>query len=119
MRNKTKQKVFRIPPLSPNKILRNFKSFESFCETKKCNFHANKKGIMRCLSKVTMQKNLFRQIKNIKNLQAVPRTITSNSNASETNANESFGNGVFFDIEAKRTPSIVSKLFSKRCEHIR
>ncbi len=27
-------------------------------------------------------------------------------------ANESFDNGVFFDIEAKRTPSIVSKLFS-------
>ncbi len=26
---------------------------------------------------------------------------------------------VFFDIEAKRIPSIVSKLFSKRSEHIR
>jgi hypothetical protein len=36
-----------------------------------------------------------------------------------TKANESFDNGVFFDIEAKRTPSIVSKLFSKRNEHIR
>ncbi len=44
---------------------------------------------------------------------------TSNGNASETKANESFDNGVFFDIEAKRTPSIVSKLFSKRSEHIR
>ena len=33
-------------------------------------------------------------------------------------ANESFDNGVFFDIEAKRTPSIVRKLFSKRSEHI-
>ncbi len=44
---------------------------------------------------------------------------TSNGNASETKANESFDNGVFFDIEAKRTPSIVSKLFSKRNEHIR
>ncbi len=43
----------------------------------------------------------------------------SNGNASETKANESFDNGVFFDIEAKRTPSIVSKLFSKRSEHIR
>ena len=46
-------------------------------------------------------------------------TICSNGNASETKANESFDNGVFFDIEAKRTPSIVSKLFSKRSEHIR
>ncbi len=44
---------------------------------------------------------------------------TSNGNASETKANESFDNGVFFDIKAKRTPSIVSKLFSKRSEHIR
>ncbi len=43
----------------------------------------------------------------------------SNGNASETKANESFDNGVFFDSEAKRTPSIVSKLFSKRSEHIR
>ncbi len=43
----------------------------------------------------------------------------SNGNASETKANESFDNDVFFDIEAKRTPSIVSKLFSKRNEHIR
>jgi hypothetical protein len=32
---------------------------------------------------------------------------------------ESFDNGVFFNIEAKRTPSMVSKLFSKRSEHIR
>jgi hypothetical protein len=44
---------------------------------------------------------------------------TSNGNASETKANESFDNGVFFDIEAKRTASTVSKLFSKRSEHIR
>ena len=43
----------------------------------------------------------------------------SNGNASETKANESFDNGVFFDIEAKRTPSTVRKLFSKRSEHIR
>jgi hypothetical protein len=43
----------------------------------------------------------------------------SNGNASETKANESFDNGVFFDIEAKRTLSKVSKLFSKRSEHIR
>jgi hypothetical protein len=33
---------------------------------------------------------------------------SSNGNASETKANESFDNGVFFDIEAKRTPSIVN-----------
>jgi hypothetical protein len=45
--------------------------------------------------------------------------ITSNGKASETKAKESFDNGFFFDIEAKRTPSIVSKLFSKRSEHIR
>ncbi len=37
----------------------------------------------------------------------------SNGNGSETKANESFDSGVFFDIEVKRTPSIVSKLFSK------
>ena len=43
----------------------------------------------------------------------------SNGNASETKANESFDNGVFFDIKVKRTPSIVSKLFLKRIEHIR
>ncbi len=43
----------------------------------------------------------------------------SNGNASETKANESFDNGVFFYIEAKRTPSIVRKLFSKRSKHIR
>ncbi len=45
--------------------------------------------------------------------------IDSNGNASETKANESFDNGVFFDIEAKRTPSIVRKLFSKRSGHVR
>ncbi len=45
--------------------------------------------------------------------------LSSNGNASETKANESFDNGVFFDIEEKRTPSIISKLFSKRSEHIR
>jgi hypothetical protein len=43
----------------------------------------------------------------------------SNGNASETKANESFDICVFFYIEAKRTPSTVSKLFSKRSEHIR
>jgi hypothetical protein len=49
----------------------------------------------------------------------MPVTETSNGNASETKANESFDNGVFFDIEAKRTPSIVITLFSKRSEQIR
>jgi hypothetical protein len=55
-------------------------------------------------------------------LSLIPSTTTlggSNGNASETKVNESFDNGVFFDIEAKRTPLIVSKLFSKRSEHIR
>jgi hypothetical protein len=47
------------------------------------------------------------------------RGATSNGNASETKANESFDNSVFFDIEAKQTPSLESKLFSKRSEHIR
>ncbi len=35
----------------------------------------------------------------------------SNGKASETKANESFDNGVFFDIEAKRTRSTVGKFF--------
>jgi hypothetical protein len=48
-----------------------------------------------------------------------PMLLSSDGNASETKANESFDNGVFFDIEAKQTPSIVSKLFSKQSEHIR
>ncbi len=43
----------------------------------------------------------------------------SNGNDIETKANKSFDNGVFFDMEAKRTPLIVSKLFSKRSGHIR
>ncbi len=41
-----------------------------------------------------------------------------NGNNIETKANESFDNGVFFNIDTKRTPSLVSKLFSKRSEHI-
>ncbi len=44
---------------------------------------------------------------------------TSNGNASETKSNESFDNSIFFNIEEKRTPSIVSKLFSKRSAHVR
>ncbi len=51
--------------------------------------------------------------------KAVHVVINSNGNASETKANESFDNGVFFDIEAKRTASTISKLFSKQSEHIR
>ncbi len=42
-----------------------------------------------------------------------PLSAASNGNASETKANESFDNGVFFDIEVKKTPSKVSKLFSQ------
>ncbi len=49
--------------------------------------------------------------------QVIP--ITNNGNARETKANESFDNGVFFVIEAKRIPSTVSKLFSKLSEHVR
>ena len=52
-------------------------------------------------------------------IHQIYKYIFSNGNASETKANESFDNGVFFDIEAKRTPSTVRKLFSKRSEHIR
>ncbi len=43
---------------------------------------------------------------------------SSNGNDMETKANESFDNGAFFDIDTKRTPLIVSKLFWKWCEHI-
>jgi hypothetical protein len=38
--------------------------------------------------------------------------LGSNGNASETKANESFDNGVFFDIEAKRTRWLVGKFIS-------
>jgi hypothetical protein len=44
---------------------------------------------------------------------------TSTSNDIETKANESFNNGVFFDIKAKQTRSIVRKLFLKQSEHVR
>jgi hypothetical protein len=44
---------------------------------------------------------------------------SSNDNDIETKANESFDNGVFFDIETKRTRSMVRKLFSKRSAHVR
>jgi hypothetical protein len=36
---------------------------------------------------------------------------------SEARRSESFDNDVFFDIEAKRTRSIVGKFISKRSEH--
>jgi hypothetical protein len=52
-------------------------------------------------------------------LEYASNIATSNGNASETKANKSFDNGVFFAIEAKQTPLIVSKLFLKRSEHIR
>jgi hypothetical protein len=42
----------------------------------------------------------------------------SNGKDIERKANESFNNGFFFDIEVKRTCSIVRKLFSKRSEHV-
>jgi len=43
----------------------------------------------------------------------------SYGNDIETKANESFDNGVFFEIKAKWTRSIVRKLFLKRCKHVR
>ncbi len=43
----------------------------------------------------------------------------SNGNDIKTKANKIFENGVFFYIDAKRTLLIVSKLFSKRSEHMR
>jgi hypothetical protein len=46
--------------------------------------------------------------------QRVQLQMTSNGNTSETKANESFDNGVFFDIEAKRTPWIVIIFKTKR-----
>jgi hypothetical protein len=49
---------------------------------------------------------------------SLPIGRDSNDNASETKANESFDNGVFFDIEAKRTPLLDSKLFLKRSDYI-
>ncbi len=68
----------------------------------------------------TMHMNFFEELENPDpETDAKYNFQTSNGNASETKANESFDNGVFFDIEVKRTPSIVSKLFSKRNEHIR
>jgi hypothetical protein len=62
---------------------------------------------------------LLYYILHCKNCLRCTYTQYCNGNASETKANEGFDNGVFFDIETKRTPSIVSKLFSKRSEHIR
>jgi hypothetical protein len=38
---------------------------------------------------------------------------------SEAKQSESFGNGVFFYIQVKRTQSIVRKLFSKQSKHFR
>ncbi len=47
---------------------------------------------------------------------------SSNGNDIETQANESFDNGGFFDIVAKRTRTTVRKLFSKHrlllCRHV-
>ena len=43
----------------------------------------------------------------INNVHSSDSVQYSNGNASETKVNKSFDNGVFFDIEAKITPSIV------------
>ncbi len=61
----------------------------------------------------------MRKCANISPYMMRPLVIYSNGNASETKANESFDYSVFFYIEAKRTPSLERKLFSKRSEHIR
>ncbi len=50
----------------------------------------------------------IKNLKNFKGFYFLNVVLTSNGNASETKANESFDNGVFFDIEAKRTLLIVS-----------
>ena len=50
--------------------------------------------------------------------RAISLLLPSNGNASETKENKSFGNGVFYYIEAKQTPS-KSKIFLKRSENIR
>jgi hypothetical protein len=44
----------------------------------------------------------IKNLKNFKGFNFIYVVLTSNGNASETKANESFDNGVFFDIEAKR-----------------
>jgi hypothetical protein len=41
---------------------------------------------------------------------------TSNGNASETKANESFDNGVFFDIDAKRSEHVYINELKNRSE---
>ncbi len=51
----------------------------------------------------------IKKFKNFKGFNFLYVVLTSNGNA--TKANESFDNGVFFDIEAKRTRATVSKLF--------
>jgi hypothetical protein len=45
-------------------------------------------------------------------------TSKANGYRSEAKRSESFANYVFFDIEAKRTLSIVGKFISKRSEHV-
>jgi hypothetical protein len=46
------------------------------------------------------------------------RQMTRLSKRSEAKRSESFDNDVFFDIEAKRTRSIVGKFILKRSEHV-
>ncbi len=44
--------------------------------------------------------------------------LKANFKVIEAKRSESFDNDVFFDIEAKRTLSIVRKFISKRSEHV-
>jgi hypothetical protein len=48
-----------------------------------------------------------------------PTIVVSIGNDIEMKASKSFDNGVFFNIKAKQTPSIVSQIFSKQSDHIR
>jgi hypothetical protein len=53
-------------------------------------------------------------------VQTRPETSKANIKGygSEVKQSESFDNDVFFNIEAKRTRSIVGKFISKRSEHV-
>ncbi len=53
-------------------------------------------------------------------MQISPETSKANVKGQrfEAKRSESFDNDVFFDIEAKRTRSIVGKFISKRSEHV-
>ena len=51
-------------------------------------------------------------------MQTRPETSKAQSKVIEAKRSKSFDNDVFFDIEAKRTRSIVGKLISKQIKHV-